>query len=359
MRNVTFNMRMNFFSWLGRDMIVWGNTIGAYGHALVFFVFFTIIFFLVQRFVLGRIEAFAEKTETGVDNALVRVARSFRPPLFVSISAYASIRTLTLGNVFRDAIDVICIVLVTYQIVVILDVAIDFFAKKAFRKGEDAHAKVAVQLLGSIGKGVVWVFGFLIVLSNLGVNVTSLLAGVGIGGIAVAFALQNILKDIFSSFSLYFEKPFSVGDYIVVGQNGGTVKKIGIKTTRLKSIGGEEIVIPNSELAAARIENYGKMQSRTVFKRLRVSYETSVETLQAIPGWIREIAEGIEHVKFLRAHLRDMGEDSLIFEYGYRIDTGKYAVYVRVREEFHLAIKKKFDMEGVAFAYPTRRVVGE
>lgn len=347
---------MSFFPGFDLGFVVWGNTVAAYGRSAWYFVLFSGLFFLVQRFVLGRFEAFAEKTKTGVDNALVRVVRSFRPPLFLLLSAYVSMRTLVLGDVFRDVLDVLCIVLVTYQVVVILDVAIDFFAAGAFRKGEDAHAKVAVHLLGSIGKGVVWVFGFLVILSNLGVNVTSLLAGVGIGGVAVAFALQNILKDVFSSFSLYFEKPFSVGDYIVVGKNGGTVKKIGIKTTRLKSIGGEEIVIPNSELAAARIENYGKMRSRTVFKKIRVSYETSSETLEAIPKWIEEIASHIEHVKFLRAHLRDMGEDALVFEYGYRVDTGKYPVYVRARQTFHLAIKKKFETEGVQFAYPTQKV---
>jgi small-conductance mechanosensitive channel len=350
-------MSQSSLFWLWWNAEILGNPMSIYIRALMFFAVLSVVLYCVQWFLMVRIKHVVEKTETDIDNIVVRMIESFRPPLFLFLAGYISLRTLFLSELARMLLDTVLIVLATYQVVVMLRVVVDFIVERSLRLKSDTHTRVAVQLLGSIAKGVVWVFGILVVLSNLGVNVTSLLAGVGIGGIAVAFALQNILKDLFSSFSLYFEKPFSVGDFIVVGKHSGTVKEIGIKTTRLKSIGGEEIIIPNSELTSARIENFKKMERRRVAKKIRISYETSSDVLERIPGWIEEIAGGIDRVKLHRAYLRDLAEDALVFEYVYFIDTANYDVYMRARQAFNLAIKRKFDQEKVAFAYPIMKMV--
>lgn len=350
-------MMQSFLVWPGWEIIFWGNTLGAYVHSLGIFLLLIFVFFVAQRGVIHRVRQFAERTETEIDNAALRVAESFRPPLYVFAALYCSLRILFLADVFRLVIDTILILLITYQTVAVLRVVLELSLERLVKRKSDGNSRAAAKLLGSLIMGVVWVLGALVALSNIGVNVTALLAGVGIGGIAIAFALQNILKDLFSSFSLYFEKPFTVGDFIVAGENSGTVKEIGFKTTRIRSVGGEEVIIPNSELTSQRVENYKKMERRHVFRRISVSYETSSEVLEKIPLWLEEIARDIDCITFDRANFRDFGENGLVFEYVYYVETGKYKTYMQARQSFNFAIKKKFEQENVSFAYPMIKVI--
>lgn len=343
-------------SWSGWTTLFWGNTAIAYIQAVLSFVIFAVILFLVQQFLMTRLKHLSERTKTDIDNVVIRVIESLRPPLSLFLAAYIAIRTLVLNDLMHSIINTLLIILVTYQIVVTLRVVVDFVADGVFRVKSDAHAKVAVQLLGSIIKGLVWVFGILVVLSNLGIDVTSLIAGVGIGGIAIAFALQNILKDLFSSFSLYLEKPFSVGDFIVVGEHSGTVKNIGIKTTRIKSLGGEEIIISNSELTSSRVQNFKKMKRRRVSKEFGVTYNTPNEKLEKIPTIMKEIISSIENTTFGRAHFKNFEESALSFECVYFVETSDYDVYMDVKQIFNLGLKEAFEREGIEFAFPTKTV---
>lgn len=199
-----------------------------------------------------------------------------------------------------------------------------------------------------------WVFAGLIVLSNLGFNISSLIAGLGIGGIAVAFALQNILTDIFSSFSIFLDKPFKAGDFIVVGNDMGVVEKIGIKTTRLKTLQGEELVVSNKELTSVRVRNFKKLEKRRVVSMLGICYETNSEKLKAIPSIIKDIVSAIDVTEFDRCHFKDYGDFSLNFETVYYINSADYAQYMDAQQAINFRIKEEFEKRSIGFAYPTQ-----
>lgn len=206
---------------------------------------------------------------------------------------------------------------------------------------------------------VLWTFGILLILSNLGINVISLVAGLGIGGLAIALAMQNILGDIFSSFSLYFDRPFREGDFIIVGQHMGTVKKIGLKTTRIQSLQGEEIIISNQELTTSRVQNYKRMFERRVELKFGIPYDTPLENIRAIPPAIKAFVEKKEHVRFDRAHFTRFGEYQLEFEVIYIMKTPDYNQYMDMQQAINLELMEYFAREGIEFALPTRVVQQE
>lgn len=350
-------MSQSSLFWIWWDARVWGNAMSAYVLALVFFVLCVLVLILVQRFFLARFQRYSKRSKTPIDDIVVRILESLRPPLPIFLSAYTALQTLSMSDFFRTALNSALILFVTYQVARTLHTILDMLIERSLRGKTDAHARVAMTLIGTLLRGVIWVFAVLLIISNLGVNVTSLLAGVGIGGIAIAFALQNILKDVFSSFSLFLDKPFTVGDFVVIGQHSGTVKEIGVKTTRIKSLGGEEVIIPNSELTTSRIENFKKMKRRRVCKKFGVVYGTSNEKLQRIPEMLQSITETIDQVTFGRAHFKNFGDSGLIFEYVYFVETSDYEIYMDIRQAFNLRMKEVFEREGIEFAYPTMKIV--
>lgn len=194
------------------------------------------------------------------------------------------------------------------------------------------------------------------ILANMGYNVTSLIAGLGIGGIAIGLALQNILGDLFSSLAIYFDKPFKVGDFVIVDQYMGTVKHVGVKTTRIEALQGEEIVVSNSDLTNSRIQNFGVMQRRRIAFNFGVTYDTSAEKLKAIPGWVKKIIDDIEITEYDRSNFKGFGDSSLDFENVYYLNSGDYNEYMNTQEEINLAIVQKFEEEGVEMAFPTQTV---
>ena len=196
----------------------------------------------------------------------------------------------------------------------------------------------------------------ILILSNLGYNVNSLVASLGIGGIAVALAVQNILSDIFCSFTIYLDKPFVVGDRIVLDKYSGYVKKIGIRTTRIETLEGDELVVSNKDLTSSRIRNYKKMQRRRIVFQVGVEYETKAEKLKQIPKMIKQIIDNIEVIDFARVHFKEFGDSSLIFEIVYYTNSNDYDVYMDKQQELNLAIVEKFEEEKINIAYPTQTV---
>ncbi|GIW68247.1 MAG: hypothetical protein KatS3mg099_195 [Candidatus Parcubacteria bacterium] len=202
-----------------------------------------------------------------------------------------------------------------------------------------------------------WGIGIILLLANLGVDVSSLLAGVGIGGIAIAFAVQGILSDLFNSFSIYFDKPFAVGDFVVLPDGKmGTVKHIGLKSTRLTSLTGEEIVVPNSTLTGAVIQNFKRMQERRIAFTLGVEYGTSLEKLQRALEIVREAIEAREEVRFDRVHFKQFGDFALIIEAVYYLQNPDYTFYMDTQQAINFAIKEAFEKEGIAMAFPTQTI---
>jgi small-conductance mechanosensitive channel len=203
----------------------------------------------------------------------------------------------------------------------------------------------------------VWLLAFVIILQNLGFNVTALVGGLGIMGIAIGFALQSVLEDVFSFISIYFDKPFKKGDFIVLQEGKmGTVEHIGIKSTRVRTLKGQELVVPNTELTAADINNFSDMETRRIQFNIGVAYETERKKLEKINDYIKEIIEGIENVEFRRSHLKEFGDSALIFEVVFVVNDNDYNVYMDIRQKINFAILKKLEKESIEIAYPTQKI---
>jgi len=344
-----------------KTMEVWqyalaGNTVGDFAIALAAFVGFLIIFKVFQVIVLARLKKLAEKTETDIDDTLVDIVKSLKPPFYSFLAFYAATFFVIVGDVFKKVIDVALIAWVILQVIIAVQILIDYVVRKKMGEEEDAAAENAINILGKLTKWVLWSFGLLLILSNLGVDVTSLIAGLGIGGIAIALALQNTLSELFSSFSIYFDKPFTPGDFIVIGDKKGVVEKIGIKTTRIKALQGEELIISNKELTSAQIQNFKKMTERRISFSFGVTYETPVEKVKKIPGVVKEIIDGEEGARFDRAHFNRFDDSALNFDVVYYIQSGDYADYMDIQQSINFKIMEIFEEMGVAMAYPTRTV---
>ena len=229
---------------------------------------------------------------------------------------------------------------------------VDRYKKK--RLAEDAASVTTFTALGFVMRLVLWSVFLLLILDNLGVDITALVAGLGVGGIAVALAVQNILGDLFASLSIVLDKPFVIGDFIIVDNYLGSVEHIGLKTTRLRSLTGEQLVMSNSDLLKSRIRNFKRMYERRVLFTLGVTYQTPLQKLQIIPGMVKAIIESQENVRFDRAHFKEYGNFSLNFEVVYWVKSPEYNTYMDIQQAINLQIFKQFEDNGIEFAYPTQ-----
>jgi len=209
-------------------------------------------------------------------------------------------------------------------------------------------------LLNFAVRAVLWTGVLLLALDNLGVHVTTLITGIGIGGVAIALAIQNILGDLFASLSIILDKPFMIGDFIIVDDFLGTVEHIGLKTTRLRSLSGEQLVFANSDLLKSRIRNYKRMAERRIVFSIGVVYQTAPEKLAGITGFIRDIIEGQPQARFDRAHFKGFGSSSLDFEIVYWVTSPDYNLYMDIQQAINLALFRRLQSEGIEFAYPTQ-----
>ena len=250
--------------------------------ALSVFLVLLLIFRLFQAYVVGRVEKIVEKTHTQFDDVFLRILATVRPPFYLFLAFYLAVRWLDLPAFGDVILNGLLVAWAALQVILALQVAVGFIIDKKIASEEHPSHKSMLGALRTVAGVILWILGILFVLSNLGVNVTSLLAGLGIGGIAVALAAQNILSDLFNSIVIYFDQPFSPGDYIVVGKDQGTVEKVGLKTTRIKALSGEQIIIPNKDIAASRINNYKRLERRRVSFDIGIVYETSNEKLEKI-----------------------------------------------------------------------------
>lgn len=338
------------------QLALWGNSIFDYLAALLIFV--AVMFGLkwIQWFTLRSLERVTERTKTELDDALVAVVQTVKPPFYTFISFYVALRYLNIAGIAERVINVVLIVWLVYQVVLALQIFIEFYIKRRMSRADDKRSQSVIQVVHSLLSIVLWAVAALFILSNLGVNVTSLIAGLGIGGIAVALAAQNILGDLFGSLAIYFDKPFEPGDFVIVGSHKGTVQTVGIKTTRIKSVGGEEIVIPNKDMTGGALQNMGRMKERRVLFNFGVTYETASSGLKKIPGMVKEIIKEQEETKFDRVHFNEFGDSALMFEVVYHIKSKEYKVYMDTHQKVLLNIKKRFEEEGIEMAYPTRMV---
>ena len=220
----------------------------------------------------------------------------------------------------------------------------------------DTARATAVGILKILGQSVLWLILILAGLANMGFEVSTLIAGLGVGGIAIALASQKILGDLFASLTLIMDRPFVVGDFIICGEIRGNVEQIGLKTTRIRSLGGELLILPNSDILESRVKNFKKMEKRRALLSIGVTYQTTQENLKKIPAIVKEIIESHEGTNFDRAHFIEYGPYSLNFEIVFFVSPPDYKPYLDTLQHVNLEIFERFGKEGIQFAYPTQTI---
>jgi small-conductance mechanosensitive channel len=278
---------------------------------------------------------------------------------FLVVSLYLALQTLVTGPTTSRIADSAITIALFWQAgvwaVAAVKVALD---RKRRRSMETDRAAVSsLGIIGFIATVLIWALVLLLTLDNLGVNITTLVAGLGIGGIAVALAVQNVLGDLFASLSIALDKPFVVGDFLIIDDFMGSVEYVGIKSTRLRSLSGEQIIMSNSDLLGSRVRNYGRMQERRVVFATNVTYETPVDLLERVPIMIRKAVETQEGTRFDRAHFQKHGSASLDFETVYFVLSADFNKYMDIQQAINLQIHREFAKAGIEFAYPTQRLL--
>ena len=284
-----------------------------------------------------------------------RAVAKFVFPTLVLAALYLAVSVVRLEDPARSvatSVFVVLIILIATRFVVAVVNA--FFRKASEREGPVDINRL--KPLRSLSVFVVWVVGLLFLLDNLGFEITTVMAGLGIGGVAVALAAQVVLGDLFSYFVILFDKPFEIGDFLLVGDVMGSVEKIGIKATRLRSISGEQISMSNSDLTGSRIRNYKRMETRRAVFHLRVAYGTPTAKLRMIPAIVEEVVTAEEMAVFDRAHFAGFGEWNLSFEIVYNVVTPDYTLYMDMQQRMNLAICERFEAEDIEFAIPASTV---
>jgi len=333
------------------------NSVWQYISAVIVLIIGIITVKIFKKVVISRLKKWSEKTETEIDNLLLKQIEKVVIPLLYYGAAYLAVTSLSLNHKIEKFIDYTSIILVTFIVIKLvtsfLNFGLDIYLN---RRGTKDSRKKELKGVTTIVNILIWIFGIMFLLENLGFNIGTIIAGLGIGGIAIALAAQTILGDLFSYFVIFFDRPFEIGDFIVVGDKSGSVEYIGIKTTRLKAIGGEQLVISNKDITDSRIHNYKKMEKRRVVFSIGVTYQTTADQLIAIPNIIKETIQKQNEVTFDRAHFATYGDSSLNFEYVYYVIGADYNKYMDIQQAINLKLFKEFEKLGIEFAYPTRTV---
>ena len=337
------------------DRMFFGNTAQQYLTALGIFAGGSAVTWLFGFFVLARLKKFAEKTDNTVDDFILSlVERTVKPGLYFA-ALFLAAGQLKLAEGVKTAGNKAGVVIITFFVIRALIMLAEYLVTGMMPKKEtDTTRLQSVNGLTAIIKGVLWIIGILLVLDNLGYKVSTIAAGLGIGGVAVALAAQAVLGDLFSYVSIVFDRPFQAGDFIVIDGFMGTVENIGIKTTRIRSLDGEEIIFSNSNLTSSRIKNYKRMYSRRVVLSVGVVYGTKPAVLKKIPGIIKNIITGVKGTAFERAHLNDLEDSSISFEAVYSVEGNDYGKYMDIKQEINYKILEEFGVIGAELAYPSQ-----
>lgn len=278
--------------------------------------------------------------------------------LLLIVSLFIGAQWLTTGPVAQRILASAITIALFWQagIWVMAAVAIWLERKRQRSLTTDRAAVGSLGIIGFVVNVIIWVMVVMLTLDNLGIDITALIAGLGIGGVAVALAVQNVLGDLFASLSITLDRPFVVGDFLIVGDFMGSVEYIGIKSTRLRSLSGEQIIISNSDLLGSRVRNYGRMNERRVVFGTSVTYETPLEQLEQIPALIRRIVESQPDTRFDRSHFAKHAAASIDYETVYYVRSADYNKYMDIQQSINLQLHRELQQMGVEFAYPTQKL---
>lgn len=333
-----------------------GSSVRGYLVAIATLLIGLLVVNLLRRVAIGRLKHWASLTSTDLDDRLVYlIERPTLGLLYLGI-LYVSLQDIfqkaDFPKVFEEAITVVCLTLGTLLAIQLMGSLTDYGLRLYWATHRpDVLMEQTLQALIPALKVVIWTVGLIFLLDNLGLDVSAAVTSLGIGGVALALASQGILADMFSYFAILFDRPFEIGDLIKTGEVTGTVETVGIKTTRLRSVEGEEVIIANTDLTGSRIQNYRRMTRRRVLFHLTVPYDTTPEKLQRIPGLIQKAVEAQEKTCFDRAHFSTYGEFGLKYEAVYFVETSDYLTYINAHQTINLMIKQAFEQENILLAH--------
>ncbi len=339
--------------------IYFGNAISEWVFAGIVLMICLALASVFKHMVMVRLRKWSSKTRTKADDFLVHIIEKNAVPVLYFAAFYFSFKTLVfpdnISNVFRIAFSVF----VTYFVLRIITALVKHLLISSIKAEETAHDAKEKQVKGIliVVNIVIWVVGGIFLIDNLGYKVSTLLAGLGIGGIAIALAAQTILGDLFSYFVIFFDRPFEIGDFIIVDDKMGTIEYIGIKTTRIRALSGEQLICSNTFLTNARVHNYKRMQERRVVFKIGVVYDTGYAHLQKIPEMVKDIISSTKDTRFDRGHFSGFGDFSLNFEFVYYILSSDYNIFMDKQQAIYIEIVKKFGEESINFAYPTQTIL--
>ncbi len=338
------------------EMVIMENSLIRWAIALSVFLAVLAVLLVIKRILLVKLMTLAKRTKSSWDDALLEVLSHTRLSLLLPLALLLAAHSLSLPARSLSVLRGLFVVAFLLQIGLWGNQLISTWLRirRKAREGQDTTVQSVLVGLDFVFRILVWVVVFLLILDNLGVNITTLAASLGIGGIAVALAAQNVLGDLFASLSIIFDKPFLVGDFIVVDDKRGTVERIGMKSTQLRALGGEQIVFSNTDLLKSRLHNYKRMNERRVVFEIGVTYQTPRDKLQRLPSMLREAIAKQPSTRIDRAHLSKYGDSAVIFETVFFVLSPDYNQYMDTQQAIYLELHERFEQEGIQFAYPTR-----
>jgi len=337
------------------DQVYYNNTVREYLIALAVILGGILLVLAFRKLIIKRLQDWAAKTPGTWDDFIVHSFSRFGIPIIEWTIVYWGIHLLDLSDQAERTVQIATSIILTYFVLRLVSSIVITLMETGVRRRE--HGEEKVRQLGGlmmIANVIIWFLGLVFLLSNWGVEVTPIIAGLGIGGIAVALAAQNILGDLFSYFVIFFDRPFEAGDFIIVDDKMGTIEYVGVKTTHIRALGGEQIIIGNSNLTNSRIHNYKRMARRRVVFTVDIEYGTRYETLQKVPSMLRSIVEQQKLVTFDRAHFASYKDWSLRFEVVYYVQSADFNVYMDIQQQVNLGIYQQFEQEKINFAFPTQ-----
>jgi small-conductance mechanosensitive channel len=333
------------------------NTVREYAVALGIFLSLLVLIGILRRLFLAPIRNRVPTTGGMFMHRLVRAFEKHAIPFLILLAVYASIQDLRLSVTLHKIVHICIVVLPIFFVVRFLLSLVTLGLERRWKRSEvPESAQQSMRVVQIIIQVIVWVIAGIALFDNLGIKISTLVAGLGIGGIAVALASQTVLGDLFAFIMILFDRPFEVGDFIVVNEFMGTVSQIGIKSTRIRSVDGEMIVFHNTDLTNARIRNYRKMEERRVLFTLGVSRATKLPDLKKIPMLIGSIIRSIPQTRLDRAHFKAYGDFSLVYEVVYYVLTPDYNTYMDIQQTINFRIREEFDALDIRLAFPAAAV---
>jgi len=335
-----------------------GSTTLAWMTAILIFVAGLIAISVFKRFILRKLVQLSGRTATNIDDfILTLVEKSVLPALYIAVFYFAT-GSLIISPAVERVLHVAYLFVITFFVLRILTSLVKQMILSFVRSQENSETKEKqARGLLIIIHVAIWIVGVVFLIDNLGYDVTTLITGLGIGGIAIALAAQTILGDLFSYFVIFFDRPFEIGDFIIVDTKMGTVEYIGVKTTRIRTLSGEQLICSNTYLTNSQLHNYKRMEQRRVVFKLGVVYQTTHDQLKRIPEMVQVIIENMDDVKFDRGHFSGFGDSSLDFEFVYYVLSADYNVYMDKQQAIFFDVVKAFEAEKIDFAFPTRTVI--